>query len=197
MGAAVGDEELAGVRLPGRIPGVADRDVLLRTAAMAASNRLADSGGAVELGPSLPEQRRQPGRSGARPVAGSTEATVRDARRASVPLHGVHPGEVRCEEFLYELKVNVWRGQAEHLADSLAEGDRVMVTGRLRQRSWETPEGDKRSVTEIEADEVGASLKWAIGQVERTSQRANGGRSQGRERQDERGGDFNDAPPTY
>ena len=54
------------------------------------------------------------------------------------------------------LKVNVWRGQAEHLADSLSKGDRVMVTGRLRQRSWETPEGDKRSVTEIEADEVGA-----------------------------------------
>jgi single-strand DNA-binding protein len=41
------------------------------------------------------------------------------------------------------LKVNVWRGQAEHLADSLTKGDRVMVTGRLRQRSWETPEGDK------------------------------------------------------
>jgi hypothetical protein len=37
-----------------------------------------------------------------------------------------------------------------------------MVTGRLRQRSWETPEGDKRSVTELEADEVGASLKWAL-----------------------------------
>jgi single-strand DNA-binding protein len=39
------------------------------------------------------------------------------------------------------LKVNVWRGQAEHLADSLSKGDRVMVTGRLRQRSWETPDG--------------------------------------------------------
>jgi single-strand DNA-binding protein len=38
-------------------------------------------------------------------------------------------------------RVNVWRGQAEHLADSLGKGDRVMVTGRLRQRSWETPEG--------------------------------------------------------
>jgi single-strand DNA-binding protein len=44
----------------------------------------------------------------------------------------------------------------------------VMVTGRLRQRSWETPEGDKRSVTEIEADEVGASLKFATAKVERT-----------------------------
>jgi CRP/FNR family cyclic AMP-dependent transcriptional regulator len=47
------------------------------------------------------------------------------------------------------LKVNVWRGQAGHLVDSLSKGDQVMVTGRLRQRSRETPEGDKRSVTEI------------------------------------------------
>jgi single-strand DNA-binding protein len=53
------------------------------------------------------------------------------------------------------LKVNVWWRQAEHLADSLAKGDRVMVTGRLRQRSWETPEGEKRSVAETEADESG------------------------------------------
>jgi single-strand DNA-binding protein len=92
-------------------------------------------------------------------------------------------------------RVNVWRGQAEHLADSLAKGDRVMVTGRLRQRSWETPEGDKRSVAELEADEVGASLKWATAEVERTSQRGDGDRSSGRERQAERGGDFNDGPP--
>jgi single-strand DNA-binding protein len=80
-------------------------------------------------------------------------------------------------------KVNVWRGQAENLAESLGKGDRIMVTGRLRQRSWETPEGDKRSVTELEADEVGASLKWATAKVERTSQRGNGDRHQGQERQ--------------
>jgi single-strand DNA-binding protein len=92
-------------------------------------------------------------------------------------------------------KVNVWRGQAEHLADSLGKGDRVMVTGRLRQRNWETPDGDKRSVTEIEADEVGASLKWATAKVERTSQRGNGDRSSGWQRQAERGSDFNDPPP--
>jgi single-strand DNA-binding protein len=72
-----------------------------------------------------------------------------------------------------------------------------MVTGRLRQCSWETPVGDKRSVTELEADEVGASLKWATAKVERTSQRGNGECDQGRERQAERGGDFNDPPPTY
>ena len=92
-------------------------------------------------------------------------------------------------------KVNVWRGQAENLADSLGKGDRVMVTGRLRQRSWETAEGEKRSVTELEADEVGASLKWATAKVERTAQRGNGERSSGRQRQAERGGDFNDHPP--
>ena len=93
------------------------------------------------------------------------------------------------------LRVNVWRGPAEHLADSLAKGDRVMITCRLRQRSWETPEGDQRSVTEIEADEVGASLKWATAKVERTTpSRTNGERSSGRERQAERG-DFNDQPP--
>jgi single-strand DNA-binding protein len=87
----------------------------------------------------------------------------------------------------------VWRGQAEHLADSLTKGDRVIVTGRLRQRSWETPEGEKRSVAEIDADEVGASLKFATAKVERAQERATSDRTQGRERQTERSGDFNDA----
>jgi single-strand DNA-binding protein len=73
-----------------------------------------------------------------------------------------------------------------------------MVTGRLRQRTWETPEGEKRSVAEIEADEVGASLKFATAKVERAQERATSDRTQGREgreRQAERGGDFNDQPP--
>ena len=69
-----------------------------------------------------------------------------------------------------------------------------MVTGRLRQRSWETPEGDKRAVTELEVDEVGASLKFATAKVERASDRSHSDRSQGRERQAERGGEFNDSP---
>jgi single-strand DNA-binding protein len=88
----------------------------------------------------------------------------------------------------------VRRGQAEHLADSLAKGDRVMVTGRLRQRTWETPEGERRSVAELEADEVGASLKFATAKVERANQRSNDDRTQGRERQAERG-NFNEPPP--
>jgi single-strand DNA-binding protein len=100
-----------------------------------------------------------------------------------------------CAALTSFFRVNVWRGQAEHLADSLARGDRVMVTGRLRQRTWETPDGEKRSVTELEADEVGASLKFATAKVDRMAQRGNGERAHGRQRQAERGGDFNDPPP--
>jgi single-strand DNA-binding protein len=114
--------------------------------------------------------------------------------RVAVTQRIQQDGEWRDGETSF-LKVNVWRGQAEHVADSLSKGDRVMVTGRLRQRSWETPEGDKRSVTEIEADEVGASLKWATAKVERATERGNGERSSGRERQAERDGDFNEPPP--
>jgi single-strand DNA-binding protein len=114
--------------------------------------------------------------------------------RVAVTQRIQQDGEWRDGETSF-FKVNVWRGQAEHLADSLAKGDRVMVTGRLRQRSWETPEGEKRSVAEIEADEVGVSLKFATAKVERASERSHNDRSQGRERQAERGGDFNDQPP--
>jgi len=57
-------------------------------------------------------------------------------------------------------RVSVWRAQAEHAAESLAKGARVLVCGRLRQRSWETDDGDKRAVVEIEADEIAASLKF-------------------------------------
>jgi single-strand DNA-binding protein len=114
--------------------------------------------------------------------------------RVAVTQRIQQDGEWRDGDTSY-LRVNVWRGQAENLADSLSKGDRVMVTGLLRQRSWETPEGDKRSVTELEADEVGASLKWATAKVERATQRGNGERTSGRERAAERGGDFNEPPP--
>jgi single-strand DNA-binding protein len=77
-------------------------------------------------------------------------------------------------------RVAAWREQATHLADSLRKGDRVMVLGRLQQRSWETPDGERRSVAEIEADEVGASLKWATAKVERAAIRDGGVRSPGR-----------------
>jgi single-stranded DNA-binding protein len=65
-----------------------------------------------------------------------------------------------------------WRDQANHLSESLRKGDRVLVVGRLRQRSWETPDGEQRSVAEIEAEDVGASLKWATVSVERATTRS-------------------------
>jgi len=71
-------------------------------------------------------------------------------------------------------------------AETLTKGTRCIVVGRLRMRSWETPEGDKRSATEIEADEVGPSLKWATAKVQRTGKANAGGSSAGQ---------FNDEPP--
>jgi len=63
----------------------------------------------------------------------------------------------------------VWREQAESVAESLQKGARIIVTGRLEQRSWETEQGDKRSVVEIQIDEVGPSLRWATASVNKTS----------------------------
>jgi len=62
----------------------------------------------------------------------------------------------------------VWRDLAENVAESLQKGARVIVTGSLEQRSWETQEGEKRSVVEIRIDEVGPSLRWATASVTRT-----------------------------
>jgi single-strand DNA-binding protein len=59
------------------------------------------------------------------------------------------------------LRCSAWRHLAEHAAESLTKGTRVIVTGRLRQRQYETSEGDKRTVYEVDADDVGPSLRWA------------------------------------
>jgi single-strand DNA-binding protein len=63
------------------------------------------------------------------------------------------------------LRCNVWRQQAEHAAESLTKGARAIVVGRLRSRSWETQDGQKRTATEIEVDSVGPSLEYATAQV--------------------------------
>lgn len=62
----------------------------------------------------------------------------------------------------------IWREQAEQVAESLQKGTRVIVTGRLEQRSWETDQGEKRSIIEIQIDEIGPSLRWATATVNRT-----------------------------
>ena len=86
-------------------------------------------------------------------------------------------------------RVNCWRQLAENVAESLGKGARAIVIGRLRMRSWETDAGEKRSVVEVEADEVAPSLKWATATLERAfkGDQAKAGAS--------KGGQFNDEPP--
>lgn len=97
-------------------------------------------------------------------------------------------------------RINVWRQQAENVAETLQKGTRCIVVGRLRTRSWETPEGEKRSVTEVEADELGPSLKFATAKVERSSRGGSGGGGGGGDWAGSaagasKGGQFNDEPP--
>ncbi|WP_403021846.1 single-stranded DNA-binding protein [Salinibacterium sp. GXW1014] len=73
------------------------------------------------------------------------------------------------------LRASVWREFAEHVAGSLTKGSRVIASGRLKQRSYETKEGEKRTSFEIEIDEIGPSLRYATAQVTRTSSSREGG----------------------
>jgi single-strand DNA-binding protein len=98
------------------------------------------------------------------------------------------------------LTCNVWRQAAEHVAESLTRGMRVIVTGRLRQRSYETKQGEKRTVYEIEVDDVGPSLKSAtckVTKAQRSSGGGNGGggRAAGAGEPDPWASDASDEPP--
>lgn len=75
------------------------------------------------------------------------------------------------EEKVSFFNVVCWREMAENAAASLGKGTRVLVTGRLEQRSYETQDGEKRSVVEVIADEIGPSLRWAEAQVTRNERR--------------------------
>jgi single-strand DNA-binding protein len=85
--------------------------------------------------------------------------------------------EWKDQETLF-MRCSVWREAAENIAESLQRGNRVVVTGRLKSRSYETKEGEKRTVVELEVDEVGPSLRYATAKVNRT-QRSGGGGGQG------------------
>ena len=73
-------------------------------------------------------------------------------------------GQWKDGETLF-MRCSVWRELAEHAAECLTKGMRVVVTGRLRQREYETTEGEKRTVYEVDADDVGPSLRWATAKV--------------------------------
>jgi len=101
-------------------------------------------------------------------------AAVSNFRVASTPrTFDRQSGEWRDGDPLF-LSCSVWRQMAEHVAESLERGMRVVVTGRLKQRSYETREGEKRTVVELDVDEVGPSLRYATAKVTRT-QRSGGG----------------------
>jgi len=73
------------------------------------------------------------------------------------------------------MRCSVWRDAAENVAESLQRGARVLVSGRLKSRSYETKEGEKRTVIEMDVDEVGPSLKYATAKVNRTQRGTGGG----------------------
>ncbi|MGA8296348.1 MAG: single-stranded DNA-binding protein [Acidimicrobiales bacterium] len=78
------------------------------------------------------------------------------------------------EEATSFFDVVCWRELAENVSESVTKGARIIVTGRLEQRSWETPDGDKRSKIEVVADELGPSLRWATAQVMKNERRGPG-----------------------
>ncbi|HRV69704.1 MAG TPA: single-stranded DNA-binding protein [Marmoricola sp.] len=101
-------------------------------------------------------------------------AAVANFRIASTPrTFDKQSNEWKDGEALF-LSCSIWRQAAENVAESLQKGMRVIVQGRLRQRSYETREGERRSVYELDVEEVGPSLKYATAQVTR-AQRGGGG----------------------
>jgi single-strand DNA-binding protein len=111
-----------------------------------------------------PELRFTP--SGAAVANFTVASTPRTFDRAS--------GEWKDGEALF-LRCNIWREAAENVAESLTRGSRVVATGRLKQRSFETREGEKRTVVELEVDEIGPSLRYATAKVNKASRSGGGG----------------------
>lgn len=105
----------------------------------------------------------------------SSGAAVAKFRVASTPrFMDKTSGEWKDGEPLF-LSCTVWRQVAENVAESLSRGSRVIISGRLRQRTYETKEGEKRTVIDLEVDEIGPSLRYATAKVQRMSRSSNGG----------------------
>ena len=112
-------------------------------------------------------------------------------RIASTPRYRDNAtGEWKDGDTLF-LTCQVWRQAAENVAETLQKGTRTIVTGRLRQRSYETSEGEKRTVYELQVDEVGVSLRNATAKVTKATRAGNGqGGGEG-----EASGSYSDEPP--
>jgi len=102
-------------------------------------------------------------------------AAVANFTVASTPrIYDRQTGEWKDGEALF-LRCNIWREAAENVAESLTRGARVIVQGRLKQRSFETREGEKRTVVELEVDEIGPSLRYATAKVNKATRSGSGG----------------------
>ena len=102
-------------------------------------------------------------------------AAVANFTVASTPrVFDRQTGEWKDGEALF-LRCNIWRQAAENVAESLTRGTRVLVQGRLKQRSYETKEGEKRTSYELEVDEIGPSLRYATAQLTRAASSSGGG----------------------
>ncbi len=102
-------------------------------------------------------------------------AAVANFTVASTPrMYDRNSGEWKDGETLF-MRCSVWRDAAENVAESLGRGSRVIVSGRLKSRSYETKEGEKRTVVELEVDEVGPSLRYASAKVTKTQRGGGGG----------------------
>lgn len=96
---------------------------------------------------------------------------------ASTPrVYDRQDGQWKDGEALF-LRCTVWRDAAEHVAETLSRGSRVIVTGRLKQRSFETRDGDKRTVVEVDVDEVGPSLRYLSATLNKAAKTAGNGRA--------------------
>jgi single-strand DNA-binding protein len=104
---------------------------------------------------------------------GVAVATVRIAVNRRIRNNQTNEWEDKLDGYF---NVNVWRDHAENVAESLSRGNRVLVTGRLTSRSYQDKEGQTRWVTEIEADEICPSLRWATAQITKVNRRDGGGR---------------------
>jgi single-strand DNA-binding protein len=125
------------------------------------------------------------------PSCGSSGVAVARFRIASTPRYrDSATGEWKDGDTLF-LTCQVWRQAAENVAETLQKGMRAIVTGRLRQRSYETSEGEKRTVYELQVDESGPSLRNATAKVTKATRTSNGqGGGEG-----EASGSYSDEPP--
>jgi len=102
-------------------------------------------------------------------------AAVANFTVASTPRYfDKQAGEWKDGEALF-MRCSIWRQYAENVAETLSRGARVIVQGRLKQRSFETKEGEKRTVVELDVDEIGPALRYATAKVNKTSRGGSGG----------------------